>query len=49
MSIKEEMIEKYRVALGCKNTGVCWCSKCATIERIVNDVIKLVKRNLDSL
>lgn len=44
--ITENMIQKYRKKLGCKNIGqVCWCKVCTSIENIVTDTIEEIKKN----
>lgn len=45
--IKERMVIEHSKKLGCKNTGVCWCETCVTIEKIVNYTIEKLKERLD--
>jgi hypothetical protein len=43
MSWKNELIEKYKDELGCKNSGICWCETCVNIERLIDEVVEHIK------
>lgn len=41
------LYEEYRKKFGCKNIGeVCWCEICCNIEKLINETIQGVKKNI---
>ena len=44
---RSNIVQKYSNKLGCKNTRICWCPICSSIDAIITEVLEHVKNNID--